>query len=60
MSLNSPQVTPSLPAAITAAVRAALHEDIGSGDLTAALVPEAQQALATVITREAAVLCGQA
>ena len=60
MALNSPQVTPSLPAAITAAVRAALHEDIGSGDLTAALVPEAQQALATVITREAAVLCGQA
>jgi len=60
MALNSPQVTPSLPAAITAAVRAALHEDIGSGDLTAALVPAAQQALATVITREAAVLCGQA
>ena len=40
-------------------MRAALAEDIGSGDLTAALVPEAQQALATVITREAAVLCGQ-
>jgi len=40
-------------------VRAALAEDIGSGDLTAALVPDAQQAMATVITREAAVLCGQ-
>ena len=53
-------MTPPLPAAITAAVRAALNEDIGSGDLTAALIPEAQPALATIITREAAVLCGQA
>ena len=40
-------------------MRAALAEDIGSGDLTAALVPETQQALATVITREAAVLWGR-
>ncbi len=60
MSLNTPQLIPPPTAAITAAVRAALTEDIGSGDLTAALVPETQQALATVITREAAVLCGQA
>ena len=41
-------------------VRQALAEDIGSGDITAALVPENQQAQAHVITREAAVLCGQA
>ncbi len=59
MPLNTPQLTLPPTAAITTAVRAALAEDIGSGDLTAALVPEAQQALATVITREAAVLCGQ-
>ena len=59
MPLNTPQLTPPPTAAISAAVRAALAEDIGSGDLTAALVPDAQQALATVITREAAVLCGQ-
>ncbi len=59
MPLNTPQPTPPPTAAISAAVRAALAEDIGSGDLTAALVPDAQQALATVITREAAVLCGQ-
>lgn len=59
MPLNTPQPTPPPTAAISAAVRAALAEDIGSGDLTAALVPDAQQAMATVITREAAVLCGQ-
>lgn len=39
-------------------VRNALAEDIGSGDLTAELVPETQQAEATVITRMPAVVCG--
>ena len=39
-------------------VRRALAEDIGSGDLTAALIPEERQAVATVLSREAAVLCG--
>lgn len=38
----------------------ALREDIGSGDITALLVPEAQQAEATVIVRESAIICGQA
>ncbi|CDI01416.1 Nicotinate-nucleotide pyrophosphorylase (carboxylating) [Candidatus Competibacter denitrificans Run_A_D11] len=41
-------------------VALALAEDIGSGDLTAALIPEAAQAEATVISREHAVLCGTA
>ncbi|HAJ91137.1 MAG TPA: carboxylating nicotinate-nucleotide diphosphorylase [Gammaproteobacteria bacterium] len=41
-------------------VRAALDEDIGSGDITAALVPRDQTASATVICRENAVVCGQA
>ncbi|HEY0721495.1 MAG TPA: nicotinate-nucleotide diphosphorylase, partial [Gammaproteobacteria bacterium] len=36
----------------------ALNEDMGSGDLTAALIPEEALSDATVITREAAVLCG--
>jgi nicotinate-nucleotide pyrophosphorylase (carboxylating) len=40
-------------------VRQALAEDIGPGDLTARLVPEAQRAAARVISREAAVICGQ-
>jgi len=40
-------------------VARALTEDVGSGDLTAALVPAGRQGRATVITREAAVLCGR-
>lgn len=47
-------------AAIPAQVRAALEEDIGSGDLTAALIPENVQASARVVCRDQAVLCGQA
>jgi nicotinate-nucleotide pyrophosphorylase (carboxylating) len=39
-------------------VRAALAEDVGSGDLTAALVPADSLATATVVTRETAVICG--
>ena len=39
-------------------VKLALDEDIGSGDITAALVPSGDAAHATVITREAGVLCG--
>ena len=41
-------------------VALALAEDIGNGDLTAALIPESAQAEATVISREYAVLCGSA
>lgn len=41
-------------------VAAALAEDIGPGDLTASLVPGDRQAKATVICREAGVLCGTA
>ncbi|MFZ5523818.1 MAG: carboxylating nicotinate-nucleotide diphosphorylase [Pseudomonadota bacterium] len=39
-------------------VRAALEEDIGSGDLTAQLIPADAQRHATVITRQHVVLCG--
>ncbi|MGB5716416.1 MAG: carboxylating nicotinate-nucleotide diphosphorylase [Gammaproteobacteria bacterium] len=41
-------------------VRIALAEDIGSGDITAALIPEQQTAQATVISRETAIVCGMA
>ncbi len=44
---------------INTLVRAALEEDIGSGDLTAALIPETAQATAGLISREVAVLCGR-
>ncbi|MGD9660773.1 MAG: carboxylating nicotinate-nucleotide diphosphorylase [Porticoccaceae bacterium] len=37
----------------------ALAEDIGSGDITAMLIPEEARAEATVVCREHAVLCGQ-
>lgn len=39
-------------------VERALDEDIGSGDLTAALIPEKTAGRASVITREAAIVCG--
>jgi len=39
-------------------VRQALDEDLGSGDLTAALVPPEAAACARVVVRESAVLCG--
>ncbi len=39
-------------------VAQALIEDIGSGDLTVALIPASQQAKATIISRENAVICG--
>ena len=39
-------------------VSAALAEDVGTGDVTAALVPLQQQVRAHVVAREPAVLCG--
>ncbi len=39
-------------------VAAALSEDIGGGDVTAALVPSSQQARARIVAREPAILCG--
>ena len=43
---------------IQRSVAAALAEDIGTGDLTARLIPDASEARGRVITREDAVLCG--
>jgi nicotinate-nucleotide pyrophosphorylase (carboxylating) len=40
-------------------VTRALAEDVGSGDITARLVPADQQGRAKVIARESAILCGQ-
>ena len=39
-------------------VALALAEDVGDGDLTASLIPANQQANATIISREDAVICG--
>ena len=49
---------PSLNTDITRAVRDALNEDIGSGDITAQLVAADTQYVAKVITREPAIICG--
>jgi nicotinate-nucleotide pyrophosphorylase (carboxylating) len=47
-----------IPADLPRQVAQALEEDVGSGDLTAALIPAATDGWAAVITRESAVICG--
>ena len=52
-------MTPESIAALARAdVARALQEDLGSGDLTAALVPEGRRCRARILAREAAVICG--
>ena len=50
------------PAALTELARLdaarALQEDVGAGDLTAGLIDPTRQVVATVLAREAAVICG--
>src|SRR6187397_176026 len=48
-----------LAEAIERNVREALAEDVGSGDITAKLIPTNTRGRAFVITREDAVLCGR-
>jgi nicotinate-nucleotide pyrophosphorylase (carboxylating) len=47
-----------VPADLPQQVARALAEDIGTGDLTAALIPAERIGRAAVITREAAIVCG--
>lgn len=49
---------PGLPSDLKQVVQNALAEDIGTGDITAALIPEYKQSRAQVICREKAILCG--
>jgi len=49
-----------LPSNIAQTVQYALDEDVGTGDITAQLVPAYHQATAQVITREDAIMCGTA
>lgn len=60
MSKTSHIPPQELLASIRLNVAAALAEDIGSGDITAQLIPADQQATAQVITREDCVFCGKA
>lgn len=54
--MKSPE---SINADIEQAVRIALAEDIGSGDITAELIPANREGIARVITRDQAILCGE-
>lgn len=45
---------------LASTVSHALAEDIGDGDITAQLIPATEQAHARIITREPAIICGQA
>lgn len=51
---------PNLEQDIVNSVRFALAEDVGSGDITAQLIPADQIAKAEIITREDCIFCGQA
>jgi nicotinate-nucleotide pyrophosphorylase (carboxylating) len=55
-----PARMPTLPTDIAQQVATALAEDIGSGDVTAELVPATQHVHGKVVTREQAILCGRA
>ena len=59
MSSHDPNAALTLPPDLEATVATALAEDLGSGDLTAALVPGDRLGRATVITREPAVIAGR-
>jgi nicotinate-nucleotide pyrophosphorylase (carboxylating) len=48
-----------LQEAVTAQVRAALAEDVGSGDVSAELIDADARGQARVITREAGIFCGE-
>jgi nicotinate-nucleotide pyrophosphorylase (carboxylating) len=54
------QLPEATAADIPATVARALQEDIGTGDITAMLIPADKQARAAVISRETAVICGRA
>lgn len=60
MTAPLPIPDPALAEEIKRNVAAALAEDVGTGDLTAQLVPASKRIQATVISRENAVLCGTA
>jgi nicotinate-nucleotide pyrophosphorylase (carboxylating) len=50
----------TLQPTIEANVRLAIEEDVSTGDITAELIPESQQAAAQIISRDQAVIAGSA
>ena len=57
--MNTELSRQSVLAAAHTNVRAALAEDLGTGDLSASLIPGNRNATANVITRTPGVFCGQ-
>jgi len=57
--MNDNRISEALTQYLKTSVGVALAEDVGTGDLTAALVPETQRVRARVVTREDCVVCGQ-
>ena len=57
--MNTELSQQSLHAAVQANVRAALAEDLGSGDLSASLIAAERSATARIIARTPGVFCGQ-
>lgn len=55
----NPRFQPPAREIIARQVRTALEEDLGTGDLTAQLIPTETLAEASLITREEAVICGR-
>jgi nicotinate-nucleotide pyrophosphorylase (carboxylating) len=58
--IASGKVLPQLPADLPDQVSRALREDIGSGDITAELIPAQKLCRGHVLCRQAAILCGVA
>ena len=58
MTFFADPTDPSMLSLVLLDVARALQEDLGSGDLTAALVPEGRRCRARILAREAAVICG--
>ncbi|OED43179.1 nicotinate-nucleotide diphosphorylase (carboxylating) [Endozoicomonas sp. (ex Bugula neritina AB1)] len=52
-------VSEALTSAVEVNVRAALSEDIGTGDITASLIPSEKQVKARIICRDHAIICGR-
>ena len=56
--MNSPSPPNQLPEDLTETVRRALTEDLGSGDITAALIPEHKHAEGRIISKDNGYICG--
>ncbi len=58
MRYDEPRPNPPAPDLITNQVRTALAEDLGTGDITAALISDTSTSRVEVVCRDDAVLCG--